>query len=378
MKKNNDYNYFILSNEVYDDVYFKSSYKTIESKKDNTQWRNIDKTSQNNGLQTFVVIPSKKGKDGKIYYDNDNIVIAFRGTEFGKFDGDVTADYNQIVAGINVNYKGTYEKPEVLTQFKLALEFVEKVQTKYKPKTIATTGHSLGAGLAQYTAAELNLSATTFAGPNVYAILSPEAKDRVDKGMTQQYIRDYTHKDDPVGNFKNGDPWVSKKFYVKENDSVKSLVNFVLPGHPLSTYQAMFNSNGNIEFLLQPEETKKIIKEFQNSMELISTIRKNLMDYLNDEEKRTRTIYNNMMQNVAGSGKYPLVSTSAVTNFFDEKAQSKVNSEYFFVLFDRIMQLDLDFYNYRLKLDEFVEALTNATQTMEKLDQSLSESYGGK
>lgn len=362
---------------MYKEKYFTKNSEIIVEK-NKLEWRIIEKVSKNNGLQAFAVVPGKKGKDGKINYDNDNIVVAFRGTEFGKGDRDVTADYNQIVAGINVNLKGRYEKPDEQTQFKSALKFVENVQTKYKPKTITTTGHSLGAGLAQYTAAELNLSATTFAGPNVYAILSPEAKERVDKGVTQQYIKDFAHVNDPVGNFKHGDPWVGQKFYVKENKKVGSIVNKLLPGHPLTTYEAIFNSNGKIEFLLQPEETKKIIKEFQNSTELISSIRKNLMEYLNEEEKRTRLIYNNMIQNFAGSGKYPLVSTGAVTTFFDEKAQSKVNNEYFFVLFDRIMQLDQDFYNYQLKLDEFVGALKNAAQTMEELDQSLAETYGGK
>lgn len=379
--KISDYDNYILSSTVYNNKeYFKlqnGEFQNNIASLNGQDWRIIERISNKNGLQAFAVVPHTKGKDDKIHYNHDNIVIAFRGTEPFAFDGDLTADYNQVLAGINVNPKGLNEKPDIQTQFKSALEFVQKVQTKYKPKYLTTTGHSLGAGLATYTAAELDLKATTFAGPNVYGILSPEAKKKVDSGLTQQKIKDYTHEKDPVGNFSHGDPWVGKKFYVKENQNVNTLTNKLLPGHPMETFESMFSSNGDIEFLVQPYEVQETIKTFRTTAEVISTIRKNLMDYLNEEEQQTRTMYNNMMSNVAGGGKYPLVSSDAVRDYFDEKSMSKEQGEYFFIAFDKVMQLDQDLYHYQSRLLDFIEELSNANQTTVELDQSIAHKYGG-
>ena len=42
------------------------------------------------------------------------------------------------------------------TSFDSALEFVDKVNKKYEPTSVHTTGHSKGAAEAQYVAAERN------------------------------------------------------------------------------------------------------------------------------------------------------------------------------------------------------------------------------
>ncbi|GEL04672.1 lipase family protein [Rummeliibacillus stabekisii] len=376
VKKINDYDNYALSDAAYNDSYFKKD-TIISDPTNDSKWKVIEEISDKNGLQAFAVIPGTKGKDNKIHYNNDNIVIAFRGTEPFGFDGDVTADGYQVLLGVNMNLNKKTMDSIVQTQFKSALEFVQNVQTKYKPKSLTTTGHSLGGGLAQYTAAEMGLKATTFAGPNVYAILSPEAKKKVDLGLTQQKIKDYSHSTDPIGNFSHGDPWIGKKFYVKANKKVKTLTNTLLPGHPMETFESVFSSSGDIEFLVQPEDVLEAVKTFRSASEIISTIRKNLMEYLNEEEQQTRMIYNNMMSNVAGSGKYSLVSESAVKDYFDKKSISKEEGEYFFVSFDQMMQLDQDLYNYQSKLNDFIEEVSNANQTTMELDESLAYAYGG-
>ncbi|MGR6898325.1 lipase family protein [Rummeliibacillus sp. BSL5] len=376
VKKINDYDNYALSDAAYNDRYFKKD-TIISDPTNDSKWKVIEEISDKNGLQAFAVIPGTKGKDNKIHYNNDNIVIAFRGTEPFGFDGDVTADGYQVLLGVNMNLNKKTLDSIVQTQFKSALEFVQNVQTKYKPKSLTTTGHSLGGGLAQYTAAEMGLKATTFAGPNVYAILSPEAKKKVDLGLTQQKIKDYSHSTDPIGNFSHGDPWIGKKFYVKANKKVKTLTNTLLPGHPMETFESVFSSSGDIEFLVQPEDVLEAVKTFRSASEIISTIRKNLMEYLNEEEQQTRMIYNNMMSNVAGSGKYSLVSESAVKDYFDKKSISKEEGEYFFISFDQMMQLDQDLYNYQSKLNDFIEEVSNANQTTMELDESLAYAYGG-
>lgn len=44
--------------------------------------------------------------------------------------------------------------------------------------------------------------ATTYAAPNIYRLLSNKAKKRVDEGVMENKVVDYTHRKDAVGNFE--------------------------------------------------------------------------------------------------------------------------------------------------------------------------------
>ncbi len=51
------------------------------------------------------------------------------------------------------------------------------IVAKYNPSSLHTTGHSKGGAEADLIAAELDCYATTWAAPNPYRLLSPEAKN---------------------------------------------------------------------------------------------------------------------------------------------------------------------------------------------------------
>ncbi|HDR7613990.1 TPA: cytosolic protein, partial [Bacillus mycoides] len=96
LKKNTiatDEDYFELSSMVYKKDYLEKE-KEIKGI-DGKLWKvietfNADHTKVKNGLQAIAVVPADKYKPGKKQYDD--VIIAFRGTEFDRFDGDKTTD----------------------------------------------------------------------------------------------------------------------------------------------------------------------------------------------------------------------------------------------------------------------------------------------
>ncbi len=179
LKKNTiatDEDYFELSSMVYKKDYLEEG-KEIKGI-DGKLWKVIDTfdadhTKVKNGLQAIAVVPADKYKSGKKQYDD--VIVAYRGTEFNRFDGDKTTDIVQITLGQKKNLGVAGEK--VPTSFDSALEFAEKIKKTYNPTSIHTTGHSKGAAEAQYVAAEMNCYATTYAAPNIYRLLSDKAKN---------------------------------------------------------------------------------------------------------------------------------------------------------------------------------------------------------
>lgn len=103
LKKNTiatDEDYFELSSMVYKKDYLEEG-KEIKGI-DGKLWKVIDTfdadhTKVKNGLQAIAVVPADKYKSGKKQYDD--VIIAYRGTEFGRFDGDKTTDIVQITLG---------------------------------------------------------------------------------------------------------------------------------------------------------------------------------------------------------------------------------------------------------------------------------------
>lgn len=95
--------------------------------------------------------PNLVGYDGAAFKNNitGEIVVAHRGTEPLTFDGDWTANFQM----------GTNQLP---AQYQYAQQFLADVIAANPGASISITGHSLGGALAQLTAAETGLPATTF------------------------------------------------------------------------------------------------------------------------------------------------------------------------------------------------------------------------
>ena len=103
------------------------------------------------------------------------------------------------------------------THFRSDLEFANRISSKYKTATITHTGPSLGGCQWQYVGAEREEKAVSFAAPNVYGLLSDEAKKRVNSGETREYIRDYVYCNDLISMFTGGDPLIGKEYIVANN-----------------------------------------------------------------------------------------------------------------------------------------------------------------
>lgn len=345
------------------------------------KWRVLKTMDEKNGAQGIALAPVLS--DGKSL-DTSQIVIAYRGTEAGKWDGDITADGLQVV--LNSKYIPTTIETAIgdvrtfttETQFESAIKFSNEISDKYKSAKISYTGHSLGGAMAQYVAAEWNREATTFAAPNVYGLLSDEAKVRVNEGKTKDTIRDYTHEKDLIGEYDGGDPLIGKQYMTAVKDKSLSWWN-PIAGHFMGTYTGKFNSgDGSIQFKMEPDEVIKAIQTFRPRLELIRDWRKIIEHYIEDEAHTVRKIYQDMLANVNGSGKYPLLSEQDVTNFFREKAMTVKGSDYYFIDVDLAMDLCQKLKKFEHKMEMFLDDLINAAETTGKLDKEVSLRFGGR
>ncbi|EMK4659720.1 hypothetical protein V8538_002917, partial [Listeria monocytogenes] len=81
-----DEEYFKLSEAVYQDGTLNSKKINIElSYRTKSNWKVVSKLNDRaTNTQAFAVIPEEKGKDGKIYYNHNNMIFVYRGTKESK------------------------------------------------------------------------------------------------------------------------------------------------------------------------------------------------------------------------------------------------------------------------------------------------------
>ncbi|PFX62649.1 hypothetical protein COL35_29285 [Bacillus toyonensis] len=333
LKKNTiatDEDYFELSSMVYKKDYLEEG-KEIKGI-DGKLWKVIDTfdadhTKVKNGLQAIAVVPVDKYKSGKKQYDD--VIIAFRGTEFNRFDGDKTTDIVQITLGQKKNLGVAGEK--VPTSFDSALGFAEKIKKKYNPTSIHTTGHSKGAAEAQYVAAEIDCYATTYAAPNIYRLLSDKAKKRVDEGVMENKVVDYTHRKDAVGNFDQfGAPMIGKQFTTKSNGTDSFLAAVFMGQHPTSTFQDMFHNNGSVQLDLEPDDIIRHAKEIQKISDILSNIVKNIERFQQQEEDEVAKLKSQLKHETGPGGKYHLLEEHEVDEAIREVAKISQNGKDYF------------------------------------------------
>ncbi|MFX3617393.1 MAG: hypothetical protein ACE3JK_07685 [Sporolactobacillus sp.] len=315
--------------------------------------RKLDDPS--NGAQGFAVAPVR---DGKV--DTDQIVIAYRGTQSIFNEDDVRTDLEQIVEGKKQYTKSVSDKiisfdgsittlpitKKVDSQFTTALKFADQIQKKYPDAKITTTGHSLGAGMAQAVAVEKKFHAVTFAAPNVYQLLSKKGKERVRNGETKSQIVDYTHHNDVVGTFSEfGDPQIGRQLFVKEvepqgnfwSDAKKTLLsaadhaipalnllhiisNQVIGGHYLGTFANGFNKDGSAELLLDPDAVHQQTNRLRAAAEELKALKSSLVHYADHEEERIRRLKNKYIRETEAGGRFSLLDSGDVMDILREIA----------------------------------------------------------
>ncbi|WP_201734369.1 lipase family protein, partial [Carnobacterium maltaromaticum] len=172
---------------------------------DGSRWVTINSINTDSGLQAMAVIPMNEYKDlcsGKIT-EPQTLVFVTRGSEMGEDGYNDWIKTNAIIlaGGKSPEELKKYEVEQVnaQNQFIQYDAFVQQTIKDFKPENYSFTGHSLGGALAQYMAVMIDAKATTFAAARAFRLLPPELQQAVRDGKYDDMIRDYRHKNDPVG-----------------------------------------------------------------------------------------------------------------------------------------------------------------------------------
>ncbi|MGK0551316.1 hypothetical protein ACSFB8_03115 [Enterococcus faecalis] len=183
------------------------------------------KTDDTIGFQAMAAAPFQKEA-----IDTSELIIVYAGTTAGIFtematNQAVTADYRK------------WEDTIALKQLQAAQDFAAKVKQAYPQAEIITTGHSLGAFLALYVAAENQWAMVGFNGPDPYEYLTEPAKKWINNQA--EMLKNYCNVNDAISHI-NGIPsgtQLSVKFGGTKN---------TLAAHQLSLWSILMDSSGQI------------------------------------------------------------------------------------------------------------------------------------
>ncbi|MGO2962831.1 MAG: lipase family protein [Carnobacterium maltaromaticum] len=305
---------------------------------DGSRWVTINSINTDSGLQAMAVIPMNEYKDlcsGKIT-EPQTLVFATRGSEMGEDGYNDWIKTNAIIlaGGKSPEELKKYEVEQVnaQNQFIQYDAFVQQTIKDFKPENYSFTGHSLGGALAQYMAVMMDAKATTFAAARAFRLLPPELQQAVRDGKYDDMIRDYRHKNDPVGYLPAGEI-IGSRIMAK---SAKS--DLWVVGHMGGSFAGMFNGDGSIMVRVDPEEILNQLEHFDSAIqklyftqEMISTVTDNL-------DKEIKTIYSTYVDKM-GFGSFSHLTSNDVEEIFEELAQSYKGRSYYF--YDRKMKESL-------------------------------------
>ncbi|MEW4237198.1 cytoplasmic protein [Bacillus thuringiensis] len=334
-----DEDYFKLADHVYDDEVLKKG-KEIKGV-DGKIWvviESIDADCQKvkNGLEAIAVVPKKDYKENATHYDE--IILAFRGTEPTQL-ADFETDIDQISFGIKTHSKvitpsnSQTIKPNSETSFDTGLKWAKNdIVAKYNPSSLHTTGHSKGGAEADLIAAELDCYATTWAAPNPYRLLSPEAKKRVDRGEMENKATDYTHENDPIGNHTQfGAPLIGKQFTVRQNDTKEDFfTRLTMEGHGRDTFKGSFHSNGSPLLKLEPEDIIRQAQKIQMLSNRLLDIAKNIEEFQRREAEAVQKLKSQLKYETGPGGKYHLLEAYEIDEAISRIAKTKEGGNDYF------------------------------------------------
>lgn len=191
----------------------------------------IDNTS--NGMQAMVVAPIKEGTTAEP--DTSEIVIAYAGTNSG--DGlDIATDVEMVAGGDTYLLADSTTKTFRKSQGKTALEYAQKISSKYPNSEITTTGHSLGESEALYVALKMGWMNVGYNGPDIHNMISDDEIDYM-KSHPEQF-RNYRNTLDGIGNI-TGNETKTAIYY----DKVEGIYG-PLKAHGLANWS--FNKEGQV------------------------------------------------------------------------------------------------------------------------------------
>ncbi|HHB2169752.1 cytoplasmic protein [Bacillus cereus] len=379
-----DEDYFNLSDAVYDD---QSLHKGKEIKGfDNKIWvviESIDADCQKvkNGLEAIAVVPADKYDKNATHYDE--IILAFRGTE-PKQLADFETDIDQITFGIKTHSKvitpsnSQTIKPDSATSFDTGLKWAKNdIVAKYNPSSLHTTGHSKGGAEADLIAAELDCYATTWAAPNPYRLLSPEAKKRVDRGEMENKATDYTHENDPIGNHTQfGAPLIGKQFTVRQNDTKEDFfTRLTMEGHGRDTFRGTFHSNGSPLLKLEPEDIIRQAQKIQMLSNRLSDIAKNIEEFQRREAEAVQKLKSQLKYETGPGGKYHLLEAYEIDAAISRIAKTKEGGNDYFHDVHMAEELIHLLRKEQKSLSRFGDEISDAANSLRDKDNQLAGNF---
>lgn len=355
-----DKQYWGLAEEAYN---FYSVGDTVKDG-DHTRWKVILKENTNNGYQGYALVPAEKYIDdksgdilnGKQQHYN-NVVIISRGTEPTKMDHDLVTDAQYVVLGKDKN-----KKPN---QFRDAENFYQVVQQRFNPQHTYVTGHSLGGAISLDLAAEYQAKGVTFAAPNIYQILSPEAKKRVDNGSTENLIIDYTHEGEQIGLWSQyGAPFIGKQFRTTGK------------GHGIETFMPYFSATGFAELLIQPEAIQQEATKLKNIAVNFDTVVEAIQEMERTQEEEVRRIISDARAMIS-SGELGLLDEYDIEEELREMATRKHGGQYYFYDVALSEELQRNMKEKQKSWLEFGDAIGYAGYKFQERDAELGDMLGG-
>ncbi|PHA33627.1 cytoplasmic protein [Bacillus wiedmannii] len=379
-----DEDFFKLSSDVYNDEFLHKG-ASIEGVNGQT-WRvieSIDADSQKvkNGLEAIAVVPADKYDENATHYDE--IILAFRGTEPNQL-ADFETDIDQITFGIKTHSKvitpsnSQTIKPDSETSFDTGLKWAKNdIVAKYNPSSLHTTGHSKGGAEADLIATELDCYATTYAAPNPYRILSPEAKRRVDEGKMDNKATDYTHENDPIGNHTQfGAPLIGKQYTVRQNDTKQGLfTRLTMDGHGRDTFKGSFHSNGSPILKLEPEDIIKQAKKIQTLSNRLSDIAKNIEEFQRREAEALQKLKSQLKYETGPGGKYHLLEAYEIDEAISRIAKTKEGGNDYFHDVHIAEELIHLLRKEQKSLSRFGDEISDAANSLRDKDNQLAGNF---
>lgn len=389
-----DEQYWKLADSVYDDKTLninkikkmsESELKDIESIKvgDGTKWVTINSINHESGLQAMAVVSLEEYKalcSGKITAPK-NMVFVTRGSEMGEDGYNDWIKTNGIVLGSSSVSPEELKKAEIeqvnaQNQFIQYDTFVRQTIQTFNPQSYSFTGHSLGGALAQYMAVMMDAKATTFAAARAYRLLPPDLQKAVRDGKYDDMIRDYRHKNDPVGYVPFGEI-IGSRYMTK---SAKSDYDLFLGQHTGGSFDGMFNGDGSVMVRISPEEILAQLPLFDSAIENLSVTQEIIDVSTNELDKEIKTIHRHY-EDKMGIGSFSHVTVTDMDDIFEEFAQSYSGDNYYFYdrkLKDELLD-DLDVHKRKLaeQRDIIGEGATMFDMKDQELASKLSSLFGG-
>ncbi|HCQ5124808.1 TPA: hypothetical protein OK954_002798 [Listeria monocytogenes] len=367
-----DEEYFKLSEAVYQDGTLNSKKIKIElSYRTKSNWKVVSKLNDRaTNTQAFAVIPEEKGKDGKIYYNHNNMIFVYRGTKESK---DFGSDIINVFAGKNSR---TSLDRKSKNPFQVSKEWTEEVLKEFNPKNPTSTGHSLGGALSHYNSILYDFNATTYAAPNIYQLLPEDKQKKVRDGFYNNSIIDFTHDDDMIRTFDQFSSPIVGSQYIAERNNVKVGVKGVfgaIPGHYNETFEGCFSSDGTMKLKV---DVDSIIKHAQDIDNIIQSLQTNNDDLENLEEKLqigSKKIQNQLEEEIRIGGVYSELTTWDIDDVLTELCTKYKNGVYCFYNpneFEKYYEMN---HQTRRLLKNFQIELVDAAQSFRETNTSLGE-----